>query len=114
MKNSDLSFDDFQKVEIKIGTILEAHLNEKARNPAYVLRLDFGEKIGVKTTSAQLTENYRPQDLVGKQVSAVMNFPPMRVAGVKSEVLVLAGVCEKNRTILLHPSSMVENGTSVA
>ena len=114
MKNSDLSFDDFQKVEIKIGTILEAHLNEKARNPAYVLRLDFGEKIGVKTTSAQLTENYRPQDLVGKQVSAVMNFPPMRVAGVKSEVLVLAGVCEKNHTILLHPSSMVENGTSVA
>ena len=114
MKNSDLSFDDFQKIEIKIGTILEVHLNEKARNPAYVLRLDFGEKIGVKTTSAQLTENYRPQDLVGKQVSAVMNFPPMRVAGVKSEVLVLAGVCEKNRTILLHPSSMVENGTSVA
>ncbi len=113
MTNSSISFEDFQKVDIKIGTILEVHLNKKARNPAYVLRVDFGEKIGIKTTSAQLTENYQPRDLVGKQVSAVMNFPPMRVAGVKSEVLVLAGVCEKNRTILLHPSSTVENGTSV-
>ncbi len=114
MMNSDLSFEDFLKVEIKIGTILDAHLNAKARNPAYVLRVDFGEKIGIKTTSAQLTKNYQPEELIGKQVSAVMNFPPMRVAGVKSEVLVLAGVCEESGTVLLHPSSAVENGTSVA
>ena len=79
-----------------------------------MLRVDFGEKIGIKTTSAQLTKNYQPEELIGKQVSAVMNFPPMRVAGVKSEVLVLAGVCEENGTVLLHPSSAVENGTSVA
>ena len=114
MIKETLSFEDFQKVEINIGTIVEANLNEKARNPAYVLRIDFGEKLGVKTTSAQLTENYQPLDLVGKQVSAVMNFPPMRVAGVKSEVLVLAGVCEDNGTVLLHPSKPVENGTHVA
>ena len=114
MKNNYIGFEDFQKVEINIGTIVEASLNEKARNPAYVLRIDFGEKLGVKTTSAQLTENYHPQDLVGKQVSAVMNFPPMRVAGVKSEVLVLAGVCGENGTVLLHPSKAVENGTHVA
>ena len=114
MIESSLSFEDFQKVEIKIGTVLEARLNEKARNPAYVLKIDFGEKTGVKTTSAQLTENYQPQDLVGKQVSAVMNFPPLRIAGVKSEVLVLAGVCEQNGTVLLHPSKPVDNGTHVA
>jgi tRNA-binding protein len=114
MTTNDLSFDDFQKVDIKIGTILDVHLNAKARNPAYVLQIDFGEKIGTKTTSAQLTKNYKPQDLVGKQVSAVMNFPPMRIAGVKSEVLVLAGVCAENGTVLLHPASAVINGTSVA
>jgi tRNA-binding protein len=114
MKNKYIGFEDFQKIEINIGTIVEASLNEKARNPAYVLCIDFGEKLGVKITSAQLTENYQPQDLVGKQVSAVMNFPPMRIAGVKSEVLVLAGVCEKNGTVLLHPSKPVENGTHVA
>lgn len=114
MKNNYIDFEDFQKVEINIGTIVEASLNEKARNPAFVLRIDFGEKLGVKTTSAQLTENYHPQDLVGKQVSAVMNFPPMRVAGVKSEVLVLAGVCGKNGTVLLYPSKPVKNGTHVA
>jgi tRNA-binding protein len=114
MTNNKLSFEDFHKTEINIGTIVEASLNEKARNPAYVLRIDFGEELGVKTTSAQLTENYQPQDLVGKQVSAVMNFPPMRVAGVKSEVLVLAGVCEKNGTVLLHPSKPIKNGTHVA
>jgi len=114
MTDNHLSFEDFQKVEIKIGTVLEARLNEKARNPAYVLRIDFGEKMGIKTTSAQLTENYQPQDLVGKQISAVMNFPPLRIAGVKSEVLVLAGVCEENGTVLLLPSAEVKNGTSVA
>ncbi len=114
MANNNLSFEDFQKVEIKIGTVLEATLNQKARNPAYVLRIDFGNKTGIKTTSAQLTENYQPQELVGKQVSAVMNFPPLRIAGVKSEVLVLAGVCETNGTVLLHPSRQVEDGTHVA
>lgn len=114
MTNNTISFEDFQKIDIKIGTVLDASLNKKARNPAYVLRIDFGEDIGIKTTSAQLTENYQPQDLLGKQVSAVMNFPPMRIAGVKSEVLVLAGVCEANGTVLLHPSKSLENGTHVA
>lgn len=114
MSEPVLNFEDFLKVDIKIGTVLEAQPNEKARKPAYVLRIDFGDAIGIKTTSAQLTENYQAQDLVGRQVSAVMNFPPMRIAGVKSEVLVLAGVCEKNGTVLLYPSKMIENGTHVA
>lgn len=114
MTKSDLTFEDFLKVDIRIGTVKEVRLNEKARNPAYVLSIDFGDEIGVKTTSAQLTENYQPRDIVGKQVSAVMNFPPIRVAGVKSEVLVLAGVCATNGTVLLHPSESVDNGTHVA
>ena len=109
-----ISLEDFQKVEIKIGTILDVQINPKARHPAYVLRIDFGENIGIKTTSAQLTENYRPQDLVGKQVPAVMNFPPLRVAGVKSEVLVLAGVCEAGGSVVLQPALGVNNGTLVA
>jgi tRNA-binding protein len=114
MIKSELTFEDFLKVDIRIGTVLEVRLNEKARNPAYVLSIDFGDEIGVKTTSAQLTENYQPRDIVGKQVSAVMNFPPIRVAGVKSEVLVLAGVCATKGTVLLHPSESVDNGTHVA
>jgi tRNA-binding protein len=114
MIKSGLTIEDFLKVDIRIGTVLEVRLNEKARNPAYVLSIDFGDEIGVKTTSAQLTENYQPRDIVGKQVSAVMNFSPIRVAGVKSEVLVLAGVCATKGTVLLHPSESVDNGTNVA
>lgn len=114
MNKVAISFEDFKKVDIRIGTVLKARLNEKARNPAYVLTIDFGEQLGIKTSSAQLTENYRPQDLVGKQLCAVMNFPPMRIAGVRSEVLVLAGVCEQNGTVLLYPASGVENGSPVA
>lgn len=114
MSGQALNVEDFLKVDIKIGTVLEAELNAKARKPAYVLRIDFGDAIGIKTTSAQLTENYQPQELIGRQVSAVMNFPPKRIAGVKSEVLVLAGVCEEKGTVLLHPTKMVENGTNVA
>jgi len=114
MTKSVLSFEDFLKVEICIGTIVEARLNPKARKPAYVLRIDFGEVIGLKTSSAQITENYSAEDLIGKQVSAVMNFPPLRVAGIKSEVLVLAGVCEQNGTVLLQPTKPVGDGTSVA
>jgi len=114
MNKPALSFEDFLKVEIRIGTIIEARLNPKARKPAYVMRIDFGEAIGIKTSSAQITENYSAEELIGKQVSAVMNFPPLRVAGVKSEVLVLAGVCDQNGTVLLYPSKPVSDGTSVA
>ena len=87
----EISFDDFLKVEIRIGTVLEARLNEKARKPAYVLTLDFGP-CGIKTSSAQLTKHYQPEDLVGMQVVAVLNFPAKRIAGVKSEVLILGAM----------------------
>ena len=108
-----ITFDDFLKVEIHTGTVLSARVNEKARKPAYVLEVDFGDALGVKTTSAQLTDRYTPDDLPGKQVVAVTNFPPLRVAGVKSEVLVLGAVDDGGVT-LLAPDSPVANGLRVA
>lgn len=109
----EVTFDEFQRVRIHAGTIIEAAPNPKARVPAYMLRVDFGP-LGTRTSSAQLTRNYSPEDLVGRQIVAVMNFPPKRVAGVKSEVLVLGTVTEGDGVVLLHPSFPVANGALVA
>ena len=109
----EISFDDFLKVEIRTGTVLEARLNEKARKPAYVLTLDFGP-CGIKTSSAQLTKHYQPEDLVGIQVVAVLNFPAKRIAGVKSEVLILGAMSDADDVVLLTPTQTVGNGVRVA
>jgi|TARA_B110000116_G_C16550411_1_gene452860 tRNA-binding protein len=109
----EISFDDFLKVEIRTGTVLEARLNEKARKPAYVLTLDFGP-CGIKTSSAQLTKHYQPEDLVGMQVVAVLNFPAKRIAGVKSEVLILGAMSDADDVVLLTPTQTVGNGVRVA
>lgn len=108
-----ITFPDFLKINIHTGTILSAVLNEKAHKPAYILQIDFGPELGIKTGSAQITQNYQPTDLINTQILAITNFPPKKVAGIKSEVLVLAAVCTKNGTILITPSSPVENGTRV-
>ena len=108
-----VTFEEFQRIRICVGTVLEAAPNPRAKVPAYVLRIDFGP-FGVRTSSAQVTRHYTPQDLVGFQVVAVMNFPPKRVAGVKSEVLVLGAVCEGEGVGLLHPSFPVANGAPIA
>lgn len=112
MINKSIDFSDFQKVHMAAGTILSADDNLKARRPAYVLTIDFGA-LGIKQSSAQITGRYDKQSLVGQQVIAVMNFPPKRVAGIKSEVLVLACVCETQGTILLQPTFSVENGARI-
>jgi tRNA-binding protein len=109
----EISFDDFLKVEIRTGTVLEARLNEKARKPAYVLTLDFGP-CGIKTSSAQLTKHYQLEDLVGVQVVAVLNFPAKRIAGVKSEVLILGAMSDADDVVLLTPTQTVGNGVRVA
>ena len=109
---AQVTVSDFLKVDIRVGTIVEAVENLKARQPAYVLRIDFGQ-LGQKTSSAQITQNYSQQELIGKQIIAVVNFPPKRVAGIMSEVLVLAAVCKTHGTVLLEPNSFVENGTRV-
>lgn len=108
-----IELEDFQRVEMATGTIVEAKANEKARVPAYILRIDFGKSWGEKLSSAQLTANYSAEDLVGRQIVAVMNFPPRRIAGVKSEVLVLGAVSDEHGVVLLHPDFAVENGAAI-
>ena len=108
-----IEFEDFERVEMATGTIVDARPNEKARQPSYVLRIDFGEAYGERTSSAQLTQNYAAEDLVGRQIVAVMNFPAKRVAGVKSEVLVLGAVSDRHGVVLLEPTFAVENGAGI-
>ncbi|MBS0287065.1 MAG: tRNA-binding protein [Proteobacteria bacterium] len=107
-----INFEDFTKVKMCAGTILEATLNTKAKKPAYILTIDFGF-LGIKTSSAQITEHYTPSDLIGQQIIAVMNFPPKKVAGINSSVLVLACVNEDTGTVLLRPTQPVPNGSRV-
>lgn len=113
LPNTEISWDDFVKVEIHTGTIIEAAPNKKARVPAYVMKIDFGE-LGIKTSSAQITKRYAPDELVGQQVVAVTNFPPKRIADIKSEVLVLGAVCADDDIVLLQPTLKVKNGLRIA
>ncbi|MBS6212311.1 MAG: tRNA-binding protein, partial [Proteus hauseri] len=87
MTSAEIEWADFEKVELRVGVVLTAELNPKARKPAYIITVDFGE-CGVKTSSAQVTALYKPEELTGRQVLCVCNFAPKRVAGVKSEVLI--------------------------
>ena len=96
------TIDDFSKLDIRVGTVREAKPFPKARRPAYQLTIDFGEEIGVKRSSAQITEHYRPEELVGLQVLAVVNFPPRQIADFMSEVLVL-GTYSAGGVILITP-----------
>lgn len=103
------TFDDFMKLDIRVGTITEAKVFEKARKPAYQLMVDLGGEIGLKRSSAQITEHYKPEELVGKQVLAVVNFPPRQIADFFSEVLVL-GTYSQGGVVLITPDKPVENG----
>lgn len=103
------TFDDFTKLDIRVGTIVSAKIFEKARKPAYQLEVDFGEELSVKKSSAQITDHYKPEDLIGKQVLAVVNFPPRQIANFMSEVLVL-GTYSKDGVVLITPDKAVENG----
>ena len=106
----EISWEDFEKVDIKVGRILEAEPFPEARKPATKLTVDFGPDIGTKRTSAQLTDHYEPADLPGRQVVAVVNFPPRRIAGFKSEVLVLGVPDERGAVVLLSPDQDVPLG----
>lgn len=107
-----LSWPDFEKVEMRVGTIVEAHDFPEARNPAYQLLIDFGSEIGHRKTSAQITSRYKIDELIGKQVVAVVNFPKKQIANFMSECLVLGAVEGKNVT-LLQPGKEVPNGLRI-
>ena len=103
------TFDDFMKLDIRVGTIIEAKVFKKAKKPAYQLKIDLGEEIGIKKSSAQITEIYKCEDLIGKQVLAVVNFPPRQIADFMSEVLVL-GTYSDQGVVLIKPDEQVKNG----
>ena len=109
--NTNISWADFMKVEIRVGTVISAEVFDEARNPAYKIQVDFGE-YGIRKTSAQITTLYQPEDIVGKQVIAVVNFPPKQIANIMSECLILGAVDGKEVT-LIEPGMKVKNGLRI-
>ena len=108
---SDLiSYSDFTKIEIRVGTIISAELNNKLRKPSFVLKIDFGDEIGIKKSSAQLTKNYNIDQLINKQIAAVINFPKKQIGDLISEVLVLGFPDNNNEPILIIPDKNLVNG----
>jgi tRNA-binding protein len=107
--DNNLTLNEFATLDIRVGTILEAKHAPKARQPAYQLRINFGE-LGERTSSAQITDLYQPEDLIGRQVIAVVNFPPKRIGGFESQVLVLGAYESSGAVRLLQPDGPIEDG----
>ena len=110
----EITYEDFKKVQIKLGTILEVKKNEKARKLSLVLKVDFGEGVGIKQSSAQITHYYNKGSLIGKQVVGVCNFPTKNIAGVVSEALILGAIERDGKVVLVHPSQKAKNGLDIA
>jgi tRNA-binding protein len=108
-----ITWNDFEKLDIRVGTILSVNHFPKARKPAYQVTIDFGQDIGIKQSSAQITDKYQKEQLKGQQVIAVINFPPKQIADFKSECLILGIYNEKNEVILLKPERAVNNGQKI-
>lgn len=108
-----ISWDDFEKIDMRVGTVIEVNDFPAARKPAYQLTIDFGEEVGIKKSSAQITVHYKKEDLLNRQVIAVVNFPPKQIASFISECLVLGVYDENKDVILLTPEKLSGNGYKI-
>jgi len=109
-----ITYDVFDKVDIRVGTVVAVKKNKKARKPSLIIEVDFGKEIGIKQSSAQITHYYNEENLKGKQVIAICNFSEKNIAGVVSQVLILGSIDREGKVILVHPSQESENGLPVA
>ena len=109
-----ITYETFDMIDIRLGTVISVKKNEKARKPSLVIKVDFGEKIGIKQSSAQITHFYNEENLIGKQVVGICNFPEKNIAGVVSQVLILGSIDRDGKVTLLHPSQKAENGLPIA
>ena len=109
-----ITYDIFNKLDIRIGTVISIKKNEKARKPSLVVEVDFGKDIGIKQSSAQITHYYNEENLMNKQVIGVCNFAEKNIAGVVSQVLILGAIDSDGKVVLLHPSQKTENGLPIA
>ena len=107
-----INVEEFEKVEMRAGTVIDVKINRKSRNPAYVVTIDFGEELGIKKSSAQITTLYKPEDLIGTQVICCVNLTPIHIGSVKSEVRIL-GTDSTQGVVLLRPTEPVKNGDKV-
>ena len=110
----EITYDIFDKVDIRLGTVISVKKNERARKPSLVIEVDFGEEIGIKKSSAQITHYYNEDNLKGKQVIGVCNFAEKNIAGIISQVLILGSIDKEGRVTLVHPSQKAENGLPIA
>ena len=109
-----ITYDIFDKIDIRLGTVISVKKNEKARKPSLVIEVDFGEEIGIKQSSAQITHYYNEENLMNKQVIGVCNFAEKNIAGVVSQVLILGAIDSDGKVVLLHPSQKTRNGLPIA
>lgn len=109
-QTGEITIEDFQRIDVRVGRVLAAEPLKGARKPAYALRIDFGEELGVRQSSAQITERYQPEALIGRLVLAVINFPPRRIAGFRSEVLTLGVADDAGAVVLIAPDAAVPLG----
>ena len=109
-----ITYDIFDKVDVRIGTVISVKKNEKARKPSLIIEVDFGKEIGIKQSSAQITHYYNEENLVGKQVIGVCNFPEKNIAGVISQFLILGAIEKDGKVVLVYPSQKAENGLPIA
>ena len=109
-----ITYDVFDKIDIRVGTVVSLKINQKARKPSLVIEVDFGKEIGIKQSSAQITHYYNEENLKGKQVIGICNFPEKNIAGVISQVLILGSIDKEGKVILVHPSQDAENGLPIA